>query len=121
MSIGAFSVLAYQADNEVTHPIRVQPETVTATNAEAGAIVSSTRFRRGGSRRKYGHFARFITIGRLIGAVGADSASYSAGTVYAKVTIFKKDSFSLLAVGAAFPYGGKTDWTIRTKSSERVM
>lgn len=121
MSIGAFSVASYEADSGETHPIRVQPESIGDTNPQGAAIVSSIKFRRGGSRRRYGNFARFITLGRLIGATGADSASYSAGTVYAKVTVFTKDAYEQLVVGAAYAYGGKSDWTIRTKTDERAV
>ena len=121
MSEGAFSITSYEADSGVTHPIRVQPESITALNPAGAALVSSVKFRRGGSRRKYGNFARFITIGRLIGALSNSGGSFAASTVYAKVTVFTSASFAQLLLGTTFTYAGKADWTIRSKNTERVV
>lgn len=121
MSLGLFKIANYEADSGEVHPIRIQPESTEGENDEAGAITNTAKFRRGGSRRRYGNFARFITLGRTIGEVGVDAAAYSGATVYAKLTIFVKDKFVLLKVGEAFSYAGSTDWTIASKTPERVV
>lgn len=120
MSLGLFKIGNYEADSGEVHPIRIQPESAEGENDEAGAITNTARFRRGGSRRRYGNFARFITIGRTIGEVGVDNTPYSGATVYAKLTIFVKDKFDLLKVGETFSYGGLDDWTVASKTPERV-
>lgn len=56
MSAGAFSNSKYESDAGTIHPIRVQPETITAlanaapaaaTNSDISAVVSLTRRQRG--------------------------------------------------------------------------
>lgn len=121
MSIGLFRIGNYEADSGLVHPIRIQPETATGENDEAGGITNTARFRRGGSRRKYGNFARFITLGRTIGEVGVDATGYSGATVYANLTIFVKDKFDLLNVGESFAYADLSDWTVVSKTPERVV
>jgi len=68
MSAGAFSRTKYEADNGDIHPIRVQPETLTATlggaanAAPAGAITNTQLVRVSGSPKAYGIKARSVTL-----------------------------------------------------------
>lgn len=71
MSAGAFVITKYAAsygDADQIHPIRVQPETITAsiggtTNAApAGAINNPIQCRVSGGKRAIGLLARYVTI-----------------------------------------------------------
>lgn len=119
MSVGAFDIFGYAADNGSIHPIRCQPETAQGENDPLTPIGPGLAyFRRGGSRRKYGNFARFITLSVPLGSAVADTP-YASAKVYAKVTIFAKDVFDSLAVGADYSYLGQT-FRIVSKNAERV-
>lgn len=119
MSFGNFEILGYGNDEGIVHPIRVQPETSEGLNDSLAPIVAGLPyFRRGGSRRKFGNFARYITLSTILGT-GAATTPYASSRVYAKVTIFAKDVFDALAVGEEYTYQGVA-FTIASKSPERV-
>ena len=68
MSAGAFSRTKYEADSGDIHPIRIQPETASATlggsanAAPTDAFTSEQLVRVGGSPRAYGIKARSVTL-----------------------------------------------------------
>ena len=118
MSSGIFVTAGYRSDLGIVHPIRVQPETITDDNDELLPIAANaTRFRRGGSRRKTGQFARFITLSSVVGDASA-AGPYANSRVYAKVTIFSKAVFDALIEDSIFAYAGK-NFTIVSKTGER--
>lgn len=67
MSAGTFTISKYEADSGEIHPIRVQPETITATvgaanSAPTGSVSNSLFARVGGGNRAYGIRARYATV-----------------------------------------------------------
>ena len=119
MSQGAFDIYGYASDKGSIHPIRCQPETAEGENDPLTPIGPGLAFfRRGGSRRRYGNFARFISLSKPLGSATANTP-YASAKVYAKVTIFAKDVFDGLAVGADYTYLSQT-FRIVSKTSERV-
>lgn len=68
MSAGAFTRTFYEDDDGDIHPIRVQPETLSATFAStanaapAGPTDSDISAQITGSRRGLGLFARYVTV-----------------------------------------------------------
>jgi hypothetical protein len=72
MSAGVFTISKYEADSGDIHPIKVQPETLTANigsaNTAPTAAVDNNLFARtGGGNRAYGVRARYVTV-RFTGA-----------------------------------------------------
>ena len=119
MSQGAFDIFGYASDKGSIHPIRCQPETSEGENDPLTPIGPGLAyFRRGGSRRRYGNFARFISLSKPLGSAAA-TTPYSSAKVYAKVTIFAKDVFDSLTVGAEYTYQGQA-FRIVSKTAERV-
>ena len=119
MSFGNFETLGYASDLGAIHPIRVQPETQDGVNDSLLPIGAGLPFfRRGGSRRKFGNFARYITMSAVLGSAAATDP-YTSARVYAKLTIFAKDVYDALAVGDDYSYQGTT-FTIVSKNPERV-
>ena len=119
MSVGSFLVTGYGNDAGIIHPIRVQPETTEGLNDSLAPIATGAPyFRRGGSRRKFGNFARFITLSVPLGATSA-IAPYASARVYAKVTIFNKELFDTISVGEDYVYQGLT-FTVASKTPERI-
>lgn len=119
MSSGPFSVVSYQADDGVVHPIRVQPETISDANPVGAARTSSLRFYATPSRRRYGQYARFITISLTVGVVGEGGGPFAEAKVYARIPIFTQDVFTLIKEGDPYVYQGKT-FQVVTKHKERV-
>jgi len=119
MSVGSFETLGYSSDLGVIHPIRVQPETSEGINDSLTPISPGVaRFRRGGSRRKFGNFARFITLSAPLGEATA-TTPYASARVYAKVTIFAKDVFDAISLGDEYTYQSVT-FTVASKTPERI-
>jgi len=111
---GRFLTAKYEADSEIVHPIRIQPETLFGTNLEpAGGVNVDQRVRVSGSKRAYGIKARSVTLSR---AVGTDD-DYSGATVYARIPWMTPASWEALAVGSTEPYQG-VDWVVASKSAE---
>lgn len=87
MSSGSFTITKYAAsyaDGDQIHPIRVQPETLTAaigstTNAApAGTINNPIQCRVSGGKRQIGLLARYITI--QFPATGQPTGYQAGGT-----------------------------------------
>lgn len=105
MSAGAFLRGRYERKNGDIHPIRVQPETVTAWNPlPAGAITAGSLIRVTGSRRKYGIKARQIAFAWKSGTA---PAGYDPdGTI--RLPIFTEAAFDLIDLYSEQPYLGGT-------------
>ena len=120
MSSGRFVTRGYATDAGVIHPIRIQPESAGGANDSLTPIAAGVPFfRRGGSRRKFGNFARFVTLGTPVGAANA-TTPFAQTRVYAKLTVFAKDVFDNLAIGAAYTYQG-VSFEVVSKTGERVV
>lgn len=119
MSSGPFSIVSYQSDSGVVHPVRVQPETITETNPVGAARTSEQYFYATSSRRRFGSFARFITIGLKVGVVAEGGGPFAEAKVYAHIVVFTEDVYKLMKVGDDFVYQGKS-FQIVTKHPERV-
>lgn len=115
MSAGAFQTTIYVADNGVSHPIRVQPETITATNpvGTAGTTTSDISARVGGSRRTLGLHARGIRL--RFPATGVPAGYLERGTTF--IPIFTKAAFDGITKGSTFTYNTMTA-TVIGKVSE---
>lgn len=115
MSAGAFTISKYEADSGAIHPIRVQPETITAFSnaAPAGAVTSSISAVVSLTRRQRGLRPRYISI-KFTGAL---PEGYAAGTIY-KLPILTEAVYDGLAIGGTGTYLG-SPVTIIGKEGER--
>lgn len=102
MSAGRFQKAKYEADNGTVYNIRVQPESISATNGEpAGAVTGAVSAKARGSRRSLGIVARSVNLEW----VAAPPAGYDdRGNL--SVVIFTKSVFDGLNVGNTFTYLG---------------
>lgn len=101
MSAGAFTVSRYESDSGDIHPIRVQPETITAFNNEApaGAVSSDISAVVSLTRRQRGLRPRYISV-----KFTADPpTNYAAGTVY-RIPILKASVYDGLNIGGTGTY-----------------
>lgn len=107
MSAGAFTFTFYGADNSDIHPIRLQPETLTATfdsvtNAAAtGPADSKIVVNATGSRRGNGLFARYVTV-RF---TATPPTGYLAGQTY-KIVVPLSSVFNGITRGSVGTYLG---------------
>lgn len=103
MSAGPFTRTFYEDDDGEIHPIRLQPETLTATFAStanaapAGPVDADNSAQVTGSRRGLGLFARYVTV--IFTAT--PPTGYSTGKYYKiavpNPTVF--DGITLFSVG----------------------
>lgn len=126
MSAGKFIKSTYEADNGVTHPIRIQPESVAASlggspntipakgtglnNSKISAKVSK-------GKRERGLGPRMVTISFPDTEAGVPDG-YKPGTVLA-IPVLKKDTWDALSEGDAVTYLGKSG-TIASTIPESV-
>jgi len=121
MSAGTFTFATYGASYEtgVSHPIRVQPETLEAavgatTNDElVGDPTNPISARVSGSRRSLGLIARAVSLR----VVGTPPTGYSENSV-TRIPILDPDNFAVFSVkGTAVTYLGTT-WAVIGSSAE---
>lgn len=101
MSAGTFSISKYESDSGDIHPIRVQPETITAFGnvAPAGAVSSDISAVVSLTRRQRGLRPRYISVK----FTAAPPANYATGTVY-KIPILTEAVYDGLNIGGTGTY-----------------
>lgn len=106
MSAGSFQTTVYVADNGVSHPIRVQPETITTANpvGTAGTTTSDISARVGGSRRTLGLHARGLRL--RFPATGVPDTYLARGVTF--IPVFTKASWDAITKGSTFTYNTMT-------------
>jgi len=124
MSAGAFVVTKYAASygsgNQI-HPIRVQPETLTATiggeenSAPTGAITNPIQCRVSGGKRQIGLLARYINI--EFPATGQPSGYRAGGST--RIPALTTAFYNLAVKGATVTYLGAS-CKVTSRSRERV-
>lgn len=120
MSGGAFDDSKYEADSGFIYPIRVQPETISATiggvanAAPAGDIDVGlpTAYARGG-KRQFGVKARRVTV-----TFATPPSGYKAGEVLS-IPVLTPSVFAGIAKGQAVSYLGATG-VVKNKHNETV-
>ena len=112
MSSGRFITVTYTRGNGDTHPIRVQPETVTAWNpASSAEPESDIPFRVSGGNRSQGPRARLVRL-TFGDSPPAGYAEFSSITL----PVFSPVAFGALTRGQVVQYLG-TSATIQGKSA----
>lgn len=105
MSAGAFTRTFYEDDDGEIHPIRVQPETLTAefnsvVNAPpTGPTDSNISAQVTGSRRGLGLFARYVTVK----FTATPPAGYLANSFY-KIAVPNKTVYDAITINSAGEY-----------------
>lgn len=118
MSAGQFTRSRYEADSGEIHPIRVQPETITATlggnanSAPAGAVTVGLSAQVSQSRRALGLTARKVT---LAWTSAVPDGYDPRGTI--RIPILTRTAFDDIQVGDTGTYLA-TDVTVVGKSPE---
>jgi len=121
MSAGSFTFATYGASYEagVTHPIRVQPETLeaavgaTSNDELVGDPTNPISARVSGSKRSLGLVARSVTLR----VVGSPPTNYSDNSI-TRIPILDPANFSVFSVkGTAVTYLGTT-WEVVGSSAE---
>lgn len=124
MSAGAFTISKYAAsygDGTSIHPIRIQPETLTASiggtanAAPSGAINNPIQCRVSGGKRQIGLLARYITI--QFPSTGQPSTYQAGGTT--RIPALTETFYNLAVKGAAITYL-TVSCTVVSRSRERV-
>lgn len=120
MSAGNFSREKYECDNGDVCPVRIQPETATATfdgttnEPPAGAVNMNMFAKVNKGRREYGVGTRYITA-EWDGAPPADYAA--TGTI--KIAVLGKATYDGIALLSAGTYLG-ANITVIGKSPENI-
>jgi hypothetical protein len=115
---GALQTAKYESNDGKIYPIRIKPETLIAdfnAEPEGGAtedIFAHARY----SARKYGIFARYITLGVQ---VGSGEGPYTTANAYAHIPILSKASFDAAVIGSTVTYQGVA-FTVLEKHGERI-
>lgn len=124
MSAGAFQISKYAAsygNGDQIHPIRVQPETLSATidgtanAAPTGAVNNPIQCRVSGGKRQIGLLARYVTL--QAPATGQPS-TYQAGGV-TRIPALTEAFYNKATKGASCTYLSVT-YTVVSRSRERV-
>lgn len=124
MSAGAFTVTKYAAsygDGDQIHPIRVQPETITASiggtanNPPSGSQNNPIQCRVGGGKRSIGLRARSVT---LRAPTSDQPDGYRPGGI-TKIPALTEAFYNAATKGANCSYLGAT-FTVVSRSRERV-
>ena len=116
MSQGSFIIGRYEADSGEIHPIRIQPETITDWNsAPTGAQTNRSYFRARPSKRRYGQFARYVTLGRTVGSA---DGPFTSAKVTITVPVLTLDDYDDLTEGQEVSYQGVT-FSVVSKTDER--
>lgn len=124
MSAGAFTISKYAASygaGDQIHPIRVQPETLSATitgtanAAPTGAINNPIQCRVSGGKRQIGLLARYVTI--QFPATGQPSTYQAGGTT--RIPALTEAFYNKATKGATVTYLS-VSCTIVSRSRERV-
>lgn len=113
---GKFELAKYETADGETYPIRVQPETITASNPQGTGTVKDGFISVRKSRRAYGKHARYITISRPVG----DGTDYNSAKVTARIPVFVQSAWEGFSPGATFEYQGKSDWKVVSKTNEMM-
>lgn len=118
MSEGTFSIARYESDESTLYPVRVQPESITTWNPEAsGTALGNFYFKATSNRRRYGHYARYVTLSRPVGDV---DGPFTSSRVYVTVPVFTKTAFNTLNFGQDVAYRGVNNFEVTTKTPERI-
>lgn len=115
MSAGVFTQATYESDVAANkYPCRVQPETITAWNANGGVVTAGLpRVRVRGGRREFGVYCR-----RISGTWTTAPAGYeTAGSVV--VPVFTKAAYDAISLNASLAYLGG-NFVVVGKSPEQV-
>lgn len=116
MSVGRFVLSRYERVNGDVHPIRVQPETITAWNpAPAGATTSDIRAKVSGTSREIGLTARKVRI-----SFGANPPGDYAPFSSISLPVLTPAAFAALEEGDVVQYQG-TSATVLGKSPGRPL
>lgn len=115
---GPFQIGKYEADDGKIYPIRIQPETlVTDVNAEPAGGITEDQFAHARySARKYGVFARYVS---LTAQIGTGEGPYATATTTAHLPILSKASFDAIVIGETVTYQGVA-FTVASKHKERI-
>lgn len=120
MSAGAFTRTRYRADSGDTHPIRVQPETLTAAfgatanGAPTDAIDNPISAKVSNGNRAFGLKPRSVTIVFETNA----PTGYKVGS-YIRLPILQPALYTNIAAGDSVSYLGGTA-TVVGKNPERI-
>lgn len=124
MSAGAFQISKYQASyggGAEIHPIRIQPETLSATidgtaNAAPTAVQTNPiQARVAGGKRQIGLLARYVT---LQAPATGQPTGYQGGGV-TRIPALTETFYNKATKGASCTYLGVT-YTVVSRSRERV-
>lgn len=120
MSAGVFSRSKYQSDDGDIHPIRVQPETLTATfgstanAAPAGPIDNPLSAKVSNGNRSFGLKPRSVTI-----TFGESPPTDYKSNSYIRLPILQSALYNTISTGDSVTYLGGTA-TVVGKNPERV-
>lgn len=120
MSAGSFTRSKYESNNGDIHPIRVQPETLTAqfgstaNSAPAGAINNPISARVSNGNRQFGLKPRTATI-----TFGASPPTGYKAEAYIRIPILQESLWNTLSNGTTLTYLGSAATVVGT-SPERV-
>jgi len=124
MSAGAFVISKYSAsygNADQIHPIRVQPETITASiggtanSAPTGAVNNPIQARVSGGNRKIGLHARYVTL--RFPATGQPATYAPGGTT--RIPALQEPFYNAAVKGATCTYLSVA-CTVVSRSRERV-
>jgi hypothetical protein len=125
MSSGVFTISKYAAsygDADQIHPIRIQPETLTASiggtanSAPAGAVNNPIQCRSAGGKRQIGLAARYIVI--KFPATGQPAGYAPSGTT--RIPALTETFYNAATKGTAITYLTVATCQIVSRSRERV-
>jgi hypothetical protein len=125
MSAGVFTITKYAAsygNADQVHPIRVQPETITASiggtanSAPTAAQNNPIQCRVSGGRRQIGLSARYIVI--RFPATGQPTGYAPSGTT--RIPALQEAFYNAATKGVAITYQGVATCTVVSRGRERV-
>lgn len=120
MSAGAFTTSRYIANNGDTHPIRLQPETLsltfgaTANDPPPPPVDTNLYARSGGGNRRYGLKARSVTLSFKVTA----PTGYKVGS-YIRVPILQPGLWNSINIDDTCTYLGATATVIGVNPERR--
>lgn len=120
MSAGSFTRSRYEDDDGNVHPIRVQPETLTASfggtanAAPTGAITDDISAKVSLGTRQFGLRPRLVTV-----TFGENPPDGYRTNAYIRIPILRKTVYDGISYGDTLTYLGSSA-TVAGKSDERI-
>lgn len=120
MSSGAFTLSKYETNAGEIHPVRVQPETLTATfgstanAAPSGSVTNNQRAKVTKGKRQYGIGCRTITL-----TFGASPPSDYRAYSYITIPVMQQSVWDAITDGSTVTYRS-TAGTVQYKTPERI-